>query len=114
MAPFGRIPQHQRSRVPASVGVKLTVPGKSAAVIRVVEAIRVRRVEAGVLDVHADRPRPLRTVARNRVPTPIGQSVTFCVMLRLIGGLRAFVGDELEDLRDRAADEHLALDARHR
>ena len=77
MAPFGRACQDHRSRVPAGVGVKVSVPVKSAAAIRLVEASICGRSNAVYSIPIPSGRRPERMVARNRVPTPMGPPVTF-------------------------------------
>ena len=77
MAPFGRACQDHRSRVPVEVGVKVRVPLKSAAAIRLVEASRCGRSNPVYSICMSTGRRPERMVARNRVPTPIGPAVTF-------------------------------------
>ena len=77
MAPFGRACQDHRSRVPTGVEVKVSVPLKSAAAIRVVEASRCGRSNAVYSIRMSTGRRPDRMVARNRLPTPMGPAVTF-------------------------------------
>jgi hypothetical protein len=63
--------------VPALVEVKVRVPVKSAVAIRMVRASRCGRSKA-VYSISMGWGRyPARTVAVNRVPTPMGPSVTF-------------------------------------
>jgi hypothetical protein len=114
MAPFGRLPGPPQPHSGRGRG-----EGQGSAEIRrrhpASRGAQVRPVEPGGLDLHAHRPAAGPdggSKAGADADGPHGDLLRE-EHVRVVGGLVALVGDEVEDFLDRAADEHLALDVCH-